>query len=471
MGNINSINNVSREGRGKCSTGGDSKQDPARPAPPPQAKQQMMDSPAMTPDEKQVTLPPVADVLLNQLLNNITDENNALREENEGMEAVHESLTTLKIYIGDEEEIVVDLSKGLVIPDVPPEDAPSWDENGNNCLCAIPFYTIPGDQLIGKSLVVSLHSCAEPVLLSDLIDIKVHGANEAFGGFFGIQSPILVDESGPNPVIGISRDITIQGKISGLSDADMELFMDDGDLCAEKIAEYIHTGDGLEGGDITFTPYGFFMDITPDVKKILDILDPLCRGNLLLGELTEHEVSRATIISAIGGSEIQQKVLNENTSLKLKNNALTRLSDILGTVKFPHSSGALSVHLKEGSWVTNSGQDELFWAIDTSGKENFALLAKDATCYDATLSGIPTHIVPPILVQEPEDGINGINEIRMKYENGILIYGTFDSSVDLDDADFSTCDALVTLTKIVLPVRLVIRTLDMLGIDYLGGGK
>ena len=165
-------------------------------------------------------------------------------------------------------------------------------------------------------------------------------------------------------------------------------------------------------------------------------------------------------LPAIGGNEDQMKVLDENAPLKLKNSALKSFSDILGTVEFPHSSGALSVHLNEGQMWVRSKDDDIIWTIDISGKEDFALAAKDITEYPATLSGISLRLVPPGLIRESQDGVN---EIRLEFDNGTLLYGTYDSSVDV--ADFPTSDTLVTLTKIVFPGVLVIRTLDMLGID------
>ena len=187
------------------------------------------------------------------------------------------------------------------------------DENGNisHHVLAVPFYKIPSEELVvGGRLTFSLKD-AEYIPFSSLWDMKVSRSGQAIGEFHGLSKRIFIDET-VNPTILLGDSISMQGSISGLTDANIDLFrsLNDGDedvanSAAETIMDYLRTGIGVE--DATFKPFGFFMEITPEVKKVLDILAPLCRieseldsGSSHVSKQTEHEVLVYNIVEAIG---------------------------------------------------------------------------------------------------------------------------------------------------------------------------
>ena len=136
------------------------------------------------------------------------------------------------------------------------------------------------------------------------------------------------------------------------------------------------------------------------------------------------------------------------------------VSDILGTIELHHSSGTLSVDLREGhAGKVSSGN--LFWCIDCSGKERFSLKARDIFHYSATVSGTVMELVVQG-IRPPDDGDGSTLDIRFVYHNGCQVYGNFGSSVE--GSELPTSDTPVKLTSIVFDFMCVKDTLASIGI-------
>ena len=422
--------------------------------------------------DEQPSLPPsVTTVILHHHLGHISDENGMLRGDNERMKAVREILTSMKID-NDNGEIIsgLSLADSAIVPQTAFDVLMSLKilgiENVRS-LVGVPFHSVPAEQLEGRQLLLLLRlSGAKATPLSDLASIKVIRGNQRIGGLYGYhgihrQIPVF-DE--PNPIIflsGLPEAIMIQGKITGLSDRDLGRFRD-GSVGVDTIHEFVRAGAGLENPEnIMFTPFSFFMNITPGLVKVLKLLPPMCRENpsSFAGEEIEYELSRRNIIAAIGGYDsTQMKLLEENKALKFENAALEALGDILGTVEIPCSAGALTFHLRGGELVYRR---KLLWQLDLSGNEDLTLSAKDLCHSHPTLLGVPMHFVPPRTYDVPFVYNEDKMVIRLEYSNGTMLYGVCDNSVQA--ADFPDSDASVKLTEAILDFDLIKEALGALG--------
>lgn len=95
---------------------------------------------------------------------------------------------------------------------------------------------------------------------------------------------MFIDGGDVTLTLQLSEDITMQGEITGLCHNDIERFRvgkmiddEEGDnSVARMIMEYLNVGTGLASDpeNVEFTPFGFHMIITPNMKKILDVLRP-----------------------------------------------------------------------------------------------------------------------------------------------------------------------------------------------------
>ncbi|KAL9181898.1 hypothetical protein ACHAXT_012241 [Thalassiosira profunda] len=414
----------------------------------------------------------ISTILQDHLLSNISAENDRLREENEAMYAARMLLSMVKIITLNPPEprmvAVIDLGECVVVPDEGSEngDQGGWRSmDGGARVAAVPFHEIPSDQLPGKQLMTSLRDAAS-LPLADLSSIVVSRADQQVGSFQVIPNNFLSVSSKKGAVRGmvaLSDDMAIQGKITGLSD-DVVAQFKDGELDAEAIMEYLQTGTGLQEENAMFTPRAFHMCITPDTKKVLDLLR-VCRGHLqpcdeVMVNQTEYELSRRAIVDTIGCNDAQWDILDKNVALKCERVGLRALRDILGTIEFHHSSGTLSVDLREGhAGKVSSGN--LFWCIDCSEKEKFSLKARDIFHYSATVSGTVMELVVQG-IRPPDDGDGSTLDIRFVYHNGCQVYGNFDSSVE--ESELPASDTPVKLTSIVFDFMCVKDTLASIGI-------
>lgn len=129
-------------------------------------------------------------------------------------------------------------------------DNPQVDEDYPDCkrLLAVPFHSVSREELEEKRLLFSLKD-AKSIPLSELPDMKITRCNQTIGDFLGMQNSMLIDEH-LNPTIYLSEGITMQGKITGLSDIDMERFREEnvggGNYVANAIMKYLETGSGLD---------------------------------------------------------------------------------------------------------------------------------------------------------------------------------------------------------------------------------
>ena len=423
----------------------------------------------------------VATVLLHHHLSNIGDENEKLRNDNSKIEEVRSMLTEICIHAGDIDEddgtqdVIeeIDLAKGLII-DMKHCKTSVEDENGNisHHVFAVPFYKIPSKELvIGGKLSFSLKD-ADSIPFSSLWDMKVTRSGQTIGEFHGMRKETFIDET-VNPTILLGDSISMQGSISGLTDANIDLFRslndEDEDVAtdaANTILDYLRTGIGVE--DVTFKPFGFFMEITPEVKKVLDILAPLCRieseldsGSSHVSKQTEHEVLVSNIIEAIGcDDENQKKMIEENKTYKVTNTALLALLDIVGTLEI----GTLSFNLLDGQPAVAMGEsddideDTIFWILDWSEK-NVTVAAKDL-CNPLLLSGVGINPDPPFEGYEDEED-ESITNLLLRYDNGALMYASFNKNDPIED--FSLSDTPIKLKKFVFDVEVVIDRLKVLG--------
>ena len=117
----------------------------------------------------------VVTVILNNLLNNVSDENEKLGKENKTMEQVRSVLTNINIHLGDidDYDIVAKLELGNgVIIDEKSLDIEEKDGKIYNRVLALPFHKIPPNELVGYKLLFSMKD-AVSIPLSDLMEIKV----------------------------------------------------------------------------------------------------------------------------------------------------------------------------------------------------------------------------------------------------------------------------------------------------------
>jgi len=423
----------------------------------------------------------VATVLLHHHLSNISDENKKLRNDNSKIEEVRSMLTEICIHAGDIDEddgtqdVIeeIDLAKGLII-DMKHSKTSVEDENGNisHHVFAVPFYKIPPEEVVvGGKLSFSLKD-AESIPFSSLWDMKVTRSGQTIGEFHGLSKETFIDET-VNPTILLGRSISLQGSISGLSDANIDLFrsLNDGDedvatRAAETIMEYLRTGVGVE--DVTFKPFGFFMEITPQVKKVLDILAPLCRiesevdsGSSHVSK-AEHEVLVYNIVEAIGcDDENQKKMLEDNKTLQATNTALIALLDIvktleIGTLSFSLSDGQLAVIMGESDDIDEDTR--IFWILDWSEK-NVTVAAKDL-CHPLLLSGVGINPEPPFEGFDDQED-ESITNLLLNYDNGTVLYASFNKNNPI--GDFSESDTPIKLKKIVFNVEVIVDKLKLLG--------
>jgi len=430
--------------------------------------------------EKQLSS--VATVILHHHLSNISDENKKLRNDNSKIEEVRSMLTEIYIHAGDIDEddgtqdVIeeIDLAKGLII-DMKHSKTSVEDENGNisHHVFAVPFYKIPPEEVVvGGKLSFSLKD-AESIPFSSLWNMKVTRSGQAIGEFHGLSKETFIDET-VNPTILLGRSISLQGSISGLSDANIDLFrsLNDGDedvanSAAETIMEYLRTGVGVE--DVTFKPFGFFMEITPQVKKVLDILAPLCRiesevdsGSSHVSKQAEHEVLVYNIVEAIGcDDENQKKMLEDNKTLQATNTALIALLDIvktleIGTLSFSLSDGQLAVIMGESDDIDEDTR--IFWILDWSEK-NVTVAAKDL-CHPLLLSGVGINPEPPFEGFDDQED-ESITNLLLNYDNGTVLYASFNKNNPI--GDFSESDTPIKLKKIVFNVEVIVDKLKLLG--------
>lgn len=184
---------------------------------------------------EQPSLPPVASVILDHHLSNISDENDILREENERMKGLREILTSIKIANDNDEIVSLNLADGVTVPESALDDI---ENNRTRNLVCVPFHSVPPEELTGR-LLLSL-SGAKATPLSALASIKVTRGGQTIGSLCGIENEIPVFDE-PNPFIVLAEDLKIQGKISGLSNQDLDCFRD-GTFGAKTIIEYLDSG-------------------------------------------------------------------------------------------------------------------------------------------------------------------------------------------------------------------------------------
>ena len=345
-----------------------------------------------------------------------------------------------------------------------------------NRVLALPFHKIPPEELVGYKLLFSLKD-AESIPLSDLMEIKVTRSNQTVGDFLGIHNEVFIDGGDVTLTLQLSEDITMQGEITGLCHEDIERFRvgkmiddEEGDnSVARMIMEYLNVGTGLASDpeNVEFTPFGFHMIITPNMKKILDVLRPMCCESPGESSLFKEkfDASRFDVITAIGGNDTQKKVLEENKKLVVENIALKALCDIMGTIEIHHSAGTFSIPLKEGTCGVVTNDNRLIWIVDLSEKD-VSVAAKDiCECGAITLSGIPMHLVPPGIMRPDDDDVD-LMGIQFQYDNQTLLYGTFDRSA-IDAGGFATSETPVKLGNIAFDFFVVKGIFDVLGIDPL----
>ena len=302
------------------------------------------------------TLPPVATAILHHHLGNISDENERLRMKNAEMQQAHSSITNIKIHLGDmndEDQTIVELNlaDGGIIPDSGPNSIQSMEEEDDHHLVVQPFHKVD-EELGGKRLLFSMKD-AKSIPLSDMSNIHAARAGYSLGSFLGVHNDVFVDHTGPVPFVQVGKGVFMQGRISGLNERDIRRFRNED--AAAAIMNYVQTGTGIDNAEnVEFKPFGLFLDVTPDVKKVLDLLRMLCCENpdksLLLNkeDISEYEMTRYNIVTAISCTDTQKKVLKDNHVLKVKKAALNALSEIRGNLELPHSSGTLTIPMKEG---------------------------------------------------------------------------------------------------------------------------
>ena len=396
----------------------------------------------------ELALPPqdnvssVATVILNNLLNNVSDENEKLGKENKTMEQVRSVLTNINIHLGDidDYDIVAKLELGNgVIIDEKSLDIEEKDGKIYNRVLALPFHKIPPNELVGYKLLFSMKD-AVSIPLSDLMEIKVTMIR--VGDFLGIHNEVFIDGGDVTLTLQLSEDITMQGEITGLCHEDIERFRvgkmiddEEGDnSVARMIMKYLNVGTGLASDpeNVEFTPFGFHMIITPNMKKILDVLRPMCCESPGESSLFKEkfDASRFDVITAIGGNDTQKKVLEENKKLVVENIALKALCDIMGTIEIHHSAGTFSIPLKEGTCGVVTNDNRLVWIVDLSEKD-ISVAAKDiCECGAMTLSGVPMHLVPPVIMRPNDDDVDLPMGIQLRYDNQTVLHATVDSAID-----------------------------------------
>ena len=213
---------------------------------------------------------------------------------------------------------------------------------------------------------------------------------------------------------------------------------------------YVQTGEGeINLENATFTPHGFYMDITPEIKKILELLRPVCLESpgdspLLLDKQTDYETSRFDIVAAIGCTQSDKmKVVEEHRTLKMENVFLTSLANILETLEIHHNTGTFKKHLTE--MHLGKDRNDKYFLMAYFSEETWTVPAKDmASSRAISLSGIPMEPVPPALIF-PNNDDNGMTDIQFKYENGGFVYGSFDSAVSIEE--FGQSDTPVKLKR------------------------
>lgn len=86
-------------------------------------------------------------------------------------------------------------------------------------------------------------------------------------------------------------------------------------------------------------------------------------------DISEYEMTRYNIVTAISCTDTQKKVLKDNHVLKVKNAALNALSEIRGNLELPHSSGTLTIPMKEGRLEGDLDMQIFFWGFELSEVE------------------------------------------------------------------------------------------------------
>ena len=116
----------------------------------------------------------------------------------------------------------------------------------------------------------------------------------------------------------------------------------------------------------------------------------------------------------------------------------------------------MKIDVKFGRKVVQKGST--IWALNEDGKK-LTLPAKDLAQFDASLLGQSMHLVPPMSICPLGKNRTGI---KMQYNNDTVIWGTYDSSLQLED-DFPVSDVQIELYKAAFPFWMVKDLLDALG--------
>ena len=232
-------------------------------------------------------------------------------------------------------------------------------------------------------------------------------AGQPIGGFPGPEDPILIFNGGDIGLkLFVSMSTVIEGKLRGLHSEDIARFEDEtyGD---DRIATFLKTGQGLRSPSaIKFLPDAIYMVITPELEDTVRVLGPFPKYNTLEdvgGEPlpvaegvdcpeapppSEDDESRLAIVTALGSSEAQMEVLEENQRLKTLRCRFLRVQDKICTIELFNAIGKITVSLRDG--VHGEDKDgSLVWRIPLEKNEKRCfVVANNIPSLEIEVSGI-----------------------------------------------------------------------------------
>ena len=283
----------------------------------------------MTSNEHQLQLHPAADAFRNHLLMEVRQENEKLTAEIRRLEPSRKFLAEIEVLLARSGGVIsASLGRSIILNDY----------NGLPCFL----------MLVDSS----------PCPLFDFGTGIVSMAGQPIGGFPGPEDPILIFNGGDIGLkLFVSMSTVIEGKLRGLHSEDIARFEDEtyGD---DRIATFLKTGQGLRSPSaIKFLPDAIYMVITPELEDTVRVLGPFPKYNTLEdvgGEPlpvaegvdcpeapppSEDDESRLAIVTALGSSEAQMEVLEENQRLKTLRCRFLRVQDKICTIELFNAIG------------------------------------------------------------------------------------------------------------------------------------
>jgi len=283
----------------------------------------------MTTADDQLQLHPAADILRDRLLLDVVEENSNIAVNNSRLQLARDFLGKIDLRFGDGCVVSTSLNHSVVIKDY----------HGYSCLCMF-------------------IDCA-PLLLSDFFGGSVRMSGQDIGCCREVSLDIDDEDDSIRFKCFLSVNTFVEGFLHGLDSDDLSR-LKNMRIGEEQLTHLLATTSAI----ITLTLEYIIKAIPEELQKTIRILGPRPTfesfdtlhvqlpvdpsDSIECQPLSYSDESRLAIVTSLGCSEFQLRLLEKNHYLKDEQFRLTKIEERLGTVEISHTTGNINLLLKDG---------------------------------------------------------------------------------------------------------------------------